>query len=476
MKHMRPEFLPHNLFINNIDLYLENDPHLAYLEKQKYIQQPSLIHDIPLHIPGVYILTGARQVGKSTLIKLFIKQLLLNKTCPPEQVFYLPCDIIRSFQELISEIDHFFNRCQRDQFFYLFIDEVTYVKDWDRVIKYFADLGYFRQGVVLITDSDSVVLQEGIKRFPGRRGTADKTDFHYYPLSFFEYVQLADPSLGQMFGEVHKAGAVYLEEPLEKNMQGIQAVFPADRVRELDSLFNQYMVTGGFLTALNALGMHDRIDDYVYNTYIQWVIGDFLKKNKKENLLKELIISLSERLGKQISYQNITAATSIQSHSTTQEYLQVLNHMDVLFVLEALREDKFRAAPKKPKKVHFSDPFIANALICWAREIPNYWDFAEKHFLQESQLRTEILEGVIASLFRRKFKSFYIKAETEVDLCLITGKTFLPIEIKDSPNLKKNHLKQILKYKTGIIGYKGMQMGSFDHLHVLPLPLLALFI
>jgi predicted AAA+ superfamily ATPase len=126
MKHMRPEFLPHNLFINNIDLYLKNDPHLAFLEKQKYIQQPSLLHDIPLHIPGVYILTGARQVGKSTLIKLFIKQLLLNKTCSPEQVFYLPCDIIRSFQELISEIDIFFNRCERDKFFiYLSMKSLT---------------------------------------------------------------------------------------------------------------------------------------------------------------------------------------------------------------------------------------------------------------------------------------------------------------------------------------------------------------
>jgi predicted AAA+ superfamily ATPase len=476
MNNIRTEFLPHNLFVNSIDLYLENDPHLSSLENQKYIQQPSLVHEIPFRIPGVYILTGARQVGKSTLIKLFIKELLLKKTCSPDQVFYLPCDIIRSFQELINEIGHFFNRCQRDKFFYLFIDEVTYVKDWDRVIKYFADLGHFRQGAVLITGSDSVVLQEGMKRFPGRRGTEGKTDFHYYPLSFSQYIQLVEPSLWPMIKEVHEAGAVYLKEPLEKHMQGIHAVFPTDRMGELYSFFNQYMVTGGFLTALNAFGMHGRIDDYVYNTYIQWVIGDFLKKNKKEHLLKEILISLSERLGKQVSYQNITAATSIQSHTTTQDYLQVLTHMDVVFVLEALREDKLRAAPKKLKKVHFSDPFIANALICWAREIHNYWDFAEKQFFQESQLKTEILEGVLASLYRREFKTFYIKAETEVDLCLITGKTFLPIEIKDSLHLKGNHLKQILKYKTGLIGYKGMQMGTFEHLHVLPLPILALFI
>jgi predicted AAA+ superfamily ATPase len=150
--------------------------------------------------------------------------------------------------------------------------------------------------------------------------------------------------------------------------------------------------------------------------------------------------------------------------------------MDVLFVLEALKEDKLRAAPKKSKKIHFSDPFIATALICWAREAYNYWSFVQANIIQGSQLKTEILEGAIASLFKREFRTFYIKAENEVDLCLLTGNSFLPIEIKYSLNLKRNDLKQILKYKTGIISYKGTQIGNFEHLPAIPLPILALFI
>lgn len=473
---MRPEFQPHNLFNKNLDLYLNNDPHLGYLKSLKYILEPSLLNEIPLQKPGVYILTGARQVGKSTLLKLLIKQLLLNKTCNPDQIFYLPCDTIISFHELITEIDHFLTQRQQVKFFYLFIDEVTYVKEWDRAIKHFADLGYFRQGSVLITGSDSTILQEGMKRFPGRRGTASKTDFHYYPLSFSEYIRLAEPSLQETVKRVHDAGSLYLREPFKYQAQDIEITLKKDHPEALSSLFNRYLITGGFLTAVNEFGTHDNIGQYVYNTYIQWVIGDFLKRNKKEDFLKEIIFAVSERLGKQVSYNNITAATNIQNHSTTQEYIQILMDMDVLFLLEALREDKLRAAPKKLKKLHFSDPFIASALICWARGLHNYWNFVEENILRDSHLKAEMVEGVIAALFRRHFKAFYIKAETEVDLSLVIGNAFLPIEIKHSAALKKNELKQILKYKTGIIGYKGMQMGKFEHLHVLPLPVLALFI
>lgn len=71
-------------------------------------------------------------------------------------------------------------------------------------------------------------------------------------------------------------------------------------------------------------------------------------------------------------------------------------------------------------------------------------------------------------------RSNFIKAENEVDLALIMGNSFIPIEIKYSPNLKQSDLKQIFKYPKGIIGYNGLQTGQFQHLQVLPLPLLAL--
>lgn len=473
---MRPEFQQHNLFAKGIAHFTSHDPNLSYLESLKYVMEPPLLDEIPLHTPGIYILTGARQVGKSTLLKLLIKKLLTQNTCHPEQVLYLPCDIIVDFRELINEIEHWLAGLAKESFFYLFIDEVTYVRDWDRAIKYFADLGVFRRGSVLITGSDSTILQEGMKRFPGRRGVAPETDFHYYPLSFSQYVSLVNPSLWTDVLPLHRAGYGLLNDSAQTRFSQLESLVPADCAMELETLFNRYVTTGGFLTAINEFAANGNIGRYVYNTYIQWIIGDFLKRNKKESTLREIILAVSDRLGTQTGFQNITSATTIQSHSTTQDYLQVLVNMDVLFFLEALREDRLRGAPKKAKKIHFSDPFIAGALICWAKGEHDYWKFIEKNIVAENRLKSQVVEGVMASLFRRKFTSFYIKAEGEVDLAIIRGKSFLPIEIKNSANLKRNDLKQIFKYNSGLIAYRGAEIGQFDHLHVLPLPFLALLV
>jgi hypothetical protein len=63
-----------------------------------------------------------------------------------------------------------------------------------------------------------------------------------------------------------------------------------------------------------------------------------------------------------------------------------------------------------------------------------------------------------------------------VDIAILSKKGFLPVEIKWTENLRKNDLKQILKYKKGIIGYKGRKIGKFEQLYVLPIPILALFV
>ena len=70
--------------------------------------------------------------------------------------------------------------------FYLLIDEVTYIKDWDKGIKYLADSGIIGKAVVVLTGSDLSFIKEARKRFPGRHGIADSTEFLLYPLSFRE--------------------------------------------------------------------------------------------------------------------------------------------------------------------------------------------------------------------------------------------------------------------------------------------------
>lgn len=469
---MNAEFSIHNLFKEDLKLYSNHDPHLSRLKEAKYVFHPPLAENMPFSVPGIYILTGGRQIGKSTLIKMLIKNLLTKKGIPPKHIFYLPCDLIGRYQELVPIMHKIFDETGREGSFYLFIDEITYVKDWDRAIKYFADLGYFRKGRVLITGSDSAILKEGMKKFPGRRGKSDITDFHYYPVSFFEYLSLLAPKLKSAAKEI-----TAMISPLEKlsdlNIAVMAKKFPSSILKTIARYFDQYLLTGGFLPAINEYYDHKKINKFVYQTYQQWVIGDILKRGKKEQFLKEIITALSNKLSKQISIHNIASETEIQHHATVQEYLAALEDMDVLFVQPALREDKLKAAPKKAKKIHFSDPFIAQSLISWARDLDT-WNFACENIIKESRLKEALAEGCLSSLIRRKHKTYYIKSEGEVDIAVPSIKGFIPIEIKWTENLKGSELKQILKYKNGIIAYKGTEFGKYAGISVLPASVLAL--
>ncbi len=91
----------HNLQWREKDDFLRLDPHLSLLQGQKYRYHPILEDKIPLKKPGIYLVTGGRQVGKSTLIKLLIRHLIVDCQEDPRQIFYLPCDTLEHFRQLL---------------------------------------------------------------------------------------------------------------------------------------------------------------------------------------------------------------------------------------------------------------------------------------------------------------------------------------------------------------------------------------
>src|SRR3990167_2304803 len=95
----------HNLFKKSLDGFKRFDPQLSRLEKLTFVHTPSLLHEIPVHTPGIYIVTGGRQVGKSTLLKMMILNLLQKDQVDPAQIYYLPCDTLEQFPQLLQAIE-----------------------------------------------------------------------------------------------------------------------------------------------------------------------------------------------------------------------------------------------------------------------------------------------------------------------------------------------------------------------------------
>src|ERR1700737_3445051 len=124
----------HNQFRNNFLFFNELDPHLRALSPLSYQYHFGWGRLFSFDMPGIYILTGGRQIGKSTSCKLLIRYCIENHLFPPDSIFYCPCDEIYDAHQLGQTLRAILKDMSQPHFL-LIIDEITYVKNWDRVIK-----------------------------------------------------------------------------------------------------------------------------------------------------------------------------------------------------------------------------------------------------------------------------------------------------------------------------------------------------
>ncbi len=293
----------------------------------------------------------------------------------------------------------------------------------------------------MLTGSDSSLIQEARVRFPGRRGKADIVNFHMYPLSFRELVDLKHPSL---------------------KSPSIELLF-----KEWD----QYLLHGGYITAINDMAEYGYITNSTLSTYSDWIRGDMLKRGKQEHYLKEILIAIIKRYTSQVTWNALSKELSIDHHKTVSDYVILLEEMDAVFIQSALLEDKLCAAPKKARKIVFGDPFIFHAIHAWLEPDKQYFQNQMVSLLADSDWKAKLTEATAITLYRRYYSTFYIKSEGEVDIAYIYKGHFFPIEIKWTNQLRTTDLKQILKYKNGKILTKRLIADKFNHLETEPLPL-----
>lgn len=451
---MDTKFAAYNNHLYGLEKYWEIDNHLRMLQEQVFIYQNPLIQELPKKIPGIYTIGGGRQIGKTTLLKQWIVE-LLKAQIPPENIVFYTGELIDDHHALVALLQDFVSQRKQNQFLYIIIDEITYIKDWDKGIKFAADAGYFHNCVVVLTGSDLNLMQAARMTFPGRRGKADNVDYHIYPLSFKENLQLKNsvPNLKNL-----------LEDNAEINYEEMTLLYDE---------FATYLKHGGYLTAINDIARDNAISIATLKVYSDWIRGDMLKRGKQEPYLKEILLAIIQRYNKQISWHNLADAMSIDSHHTVSDYCMLLASMDALFIQAALLEDKLVAAPKKPRKLSFTDPFIYHAIKYWLIPENNpYQRICDD--VNHPNISADIVEALVSNQFRRFYPTYYIKAEGEIDLAYVDNNKFWPIEVKWRNQLRPLDLKQISKYKQGRVFSKTYQANTVNGLSIEPLPLALL--
>jgi predicted AAA+ superfamily ATPase len=238
--------------------------------------------------------------------------------------------------------------------------------------------------------------------------------------------------------------------------------------------FENYLIHGGFLTAINDLAQHQQILPATLATYSDWIRGDVLKRNKRENYLLEILAAIINRYGSQLTWNALAGDLSIDHPKTVADYIELLVSMDAVFVQPAIREDKLTAAPKKAKKVVFTDPFIFHAVNFWLNPIDDPFTRQLKPVLADRQWSAKLTEACVVTHYRRRFPTFYIKSKGEVDVAYVSENRFWPVEIKWTRQLRPKQLKQIAVYPNGRILTQSKVKGEIQGLPTEPLPLALL--
>jgi predicted AAA+ superfamily ATPase len=141
---------------------------------------PSVISD--LEKPEITVITGSRQVGKTTLLMDMIG-LLLNRGVPAEAIFYFNLDdfnLLPYFQQYTDFLQ--FIDSEYTGFTYVFIDEVQRLENPGLFLKILYDLKLKMK--LVVSGSSSLELRAKIsEHLTGRKHT-----FEMYPFTFEEFL------------------------------------------------------------------------------------------------------------------------------------------------------------------------------------------------------------------------------------------------------------------------------------------------
>lgn len=473
---------------------IDDDGHIIEWEKSAIKYDPHLRHDIKYNFEPdntvIYTLRGPRRVGKTTLIKLQIRD-FLNKGRPPWSIFYYSFDTVGSKSGLVSVIEAYLKlsrEYRKNARTYLFLDEVTGIADWQKGIKALVDGDRLGNCTVLATGSQAFSILRAAELLPGRRGrTSDPYDRLLIPMKFSEFVEIRNRDIWQFMrdnrlhsedGRKQKALQLF-----SKNIPEVVDRLYVNFIDELNDCLDEYMLTGGTPKIVNEKVKTGFIPTELYAEYLNGIKGDW--KPKDEDMLKNFADAVTENLGSATSWNNLRRQAELGSWATAQDYALVLKNMSIVSIIHKYGKKKKRALIRKQKKFYFVDPFYLHMFNAWHGMVDPFE--ASEEFLSDTN-KGKMVEGIISNhLIRLAFSMvgnrqlfdynnnvfFWNDDGKEVDFVLyVDGKPEIPIEVKYRQNIDPRKLGGIGSFqaetgtKSGLVLSKEELGAKQDYLVV----------
>jgi len=387
------------------------------------------------------IVLGPRQVGKTSMLKLLIYDLAINKNIDPLDICYFSCEPLKTKNDIIEVVKEFEKLSSKDSFKYILFDEVTQIPEWELAIKFILETKLSKQKILIATGSNALLLKKGSERLPGRNISTEL----FLPLSFREFLlKFSSKELQQKLEQIKTADVSNL---LEINESALSLSIFSD---EIESLFNFYLKTGGYLRAIYELFEKKRISEETYETYTKWILGDLSKLGRKEEIFKSVLIGIIKNYSTKFSLHSIAKETEIKSHVSVADYLDISQSLLLTNQLYQLDYNKKIPVFRKEKKNYFTDPFLYS--VCKGYINGKYQDYSEEN-------QDKLIEGVVCEALARLVRInldlssslwFYLKKK-ETDFVLKQKNNLIGIELKWQNKVNKSDFNNFYLFKKKIL-------------------------
>ena len=460
---------------------------------------PRLYHLMQERIDDEIIRTlrGPRQVGKTTLVKLMMKN-LLESGIEGRRIFYWSCDLVEGPKELVSLLESYIDTTRNifQNRLYVFIDEISNVRDWQKGIKFLYDAGKLKNISMLLTGSHSLDIKAASERLPGRRGDVDTVyNRILVPMKFPEYVELRDEDLRRVIRGLNLLSLKNRSKIFFKLAKGEIT----SEIKELSlyftkiqHLFDEYLLTGGVIKPICDYLKDGKISNYIYGDYVNAVKGDIIRWDRREHYVSQLIKSIIEKLSTPVSWNNLKDDTDIGAHNTISNYVDVLKSNFVLCPIYKIDRSKGGPNYSKNKKINFLDPFIFHALRSWVYQISPFEGALD--YLSSPVEKSKLIESIVcdhlirflynlnpSDLYDPSLNVFYWSNRKEVDYILKIKKDYIPIEVKYQNKINPEDYQGIYSFYSADSEYKGIVMSKntlkiHNEISTIPVPLLLLLV
>lgn len=451
---------------------IESDPSIVAWEKSAFKWEPRLSKAMRWDIDVIYCLRGPRQVGKTTLVKLKIRE-LLREGVQGRRIFYWACDMVESYERLSAIIEEYIRDARRfsqDRLF-IFLDEISSVKEWQRGIKYLHDKGRLKNCLTLLTGSHSLDLVKATETLAGRRGEVEKLPYGnpdkiLVPMKFSEYVESRSSVLRKVILNLNMLSVTRRKQMLGTLAKGeLPKEFEELMLykKELEGLFDDYLLTGGVPRAINSYVSNGVIPQGVYSIYTELFLRDIHRWGGNDIYVKQILQRIIQTLSSTISWNSLKEDTEIAAHDTAKSYVDILKNSFVISYVYHLNLSRKTPYLRKAKKIYFQDPFLFHALRSLA--FGGFRPFEKAvEYLEQSSEKSKLVESVVCNhLIRFLFSIqptssfdytnslFYwkTKKDREVDFVVRFESGFLPIELKYKSTIDRRDIFGLIDFMKG---------------------------